>query len=495
MTAAVPTRLLWCAAWSLLAFFVVGSLTASGIVADGLMNLYLGRHVLEHGIPHVDTLTVAGEGRPWIDQQWLAHVMYYGAFRAGEYAAVATFSAAATGVAFGLLAWLMTAGGRSALSAAPWMLGALLATFMNTFVRAQSLVLPLFVLVLALVLVDARQERFRWQPWAGIFLAFVAWANMHGSILLVAFAVSAYAAGRCVVHLRRRSGASAVAYAATALAAPATLFAGPYGVDVAGYYGSVIGNGPIASTVSEWQPAQVGSFASTPYLLLACAVIAAVAYQWARGRRPPVALGAAALGFGLLGATALRYHVWGAIPLALLGCVMTARAKGGGLGDVYGARERRLLATAVAGLLAAVVALEVAYLQRDADDWLIAAPLEEVQAAARLMQDEPELRILADPPSAPALLWIHPEATAGRVGFDARLEHFDERDLQRYFHFALADHPRWLDAADGYDLLLVTRSQHARAARLLERSPEWDVVTRSGEGVLVRRVGAPRPAA
>src|ERR1039457_6685671 len=44
------------------------------LYVDSFYDLYAGRYILRHGIPHWNVVTVASHGAPWIDQQGLAHV-------------------------------------------------------------------------------------------------------------------------------------------------------------------------------------------------------------------------------------------------------------------------------------------------------------------------------------------------------------------------------------------------------------------------------------
>src|SRR5919201_3864204 len=53
------------------------------LVQDSCMTLLSGREIVEHGIPRTETLTAIGHGRQWIDQQWLAQLAFYGAWKAG----------------------------------------------------------------------------------------------------------------------------------------------------------------------------------------------------------------------------------------------------------------------------------------------------------------------------------------------------------------------------------------------------------------------------
>jgi len=53
------------------------------LFGDSYYDLYAGRYIIQHGIPQRNTVTAASHGAPWIDQQWLAHVLYYAVWAAG----------------------------------------------------------------------------------------------------------------------------------------------------------------------------------------------------------------------------------------------------------------------------------------------------------------------------------------------------------------------------------------------------------------------------
>lgn len=74
---------------------------------DTYYDLYAGRYIVAHGIPQRNVITVAASGAQWIDQQWLAHLIYYGAWAAGGYPALAAVSASLVTIGFGVLAFSM----------------------------------------------------------------------------------------------------------------------------------------------------------------------------------------------------------------------------------------------------------------------------------------------------------------------------------------------------------------------------------------------------
>src|SRR5262249_20637019 len=61
---------------------VVGNLP-SELLQDMWLAVAGGREVVEHGLPHHDTLAIWTHGREWVDQQWLAQLFYYGLYAAG----------------------------------------------------------------------------------------------------------------------------------------------------------------------------------------------------------------------------------------------------------------------------------------------------------------------------------------------------------------------------------------------------------------------------
>src|SRR5579862_3638938 len=87
----------------MLAFDAVALSWGRTLGPDTYISLTAGRWISAHGLPRTDHLSVAAAGKPWIDQQWLAHLLFYELWRAGGDAAVAASSALGIGLAIGLL--------------------------------------------------------------------------------------------------------------------------------------------------------------------------------------------------------------------------------------------------------------------------------------------------------------------------------------------------------------------------------------------------------
>jgi hypothetical protein len=70
-------------ALSLTVTAVVIAAPVSMIVPDTWLALVDGRWIAQHGLPHVDQLTVWSHGAHWVDQQWLGQLSFYGLARVG----------------------------------------------------------------------------------------------------------------------------------------------------------------------------------------------------------------------------------------------------------------------------------------------------------------------------------------------------------------------------------------------------------------------------
>jgi hypothetical protein len=113
-----------------------------------------------------------------------------------------------------------------------------------------------------------------------------------------------------------------------------------------------------------------------------------------------------------------------------------------------------------------------------------------IDVAAVLAARNPADRILGDPWSGTAMLWLHP-ATIGRVGFDARMELYSAPELSAYFDFVFVRGHRWQRVTHGYGIIVASRAQDPGLAAALGSLPGWRVVYRDRTGlVLQRQAGA-----
>jgi hypothetical protein len=433
------------------------------LLSDSYMTLFSGRWIAAHGVPHAEIFTVAAHGRPWIDQQWLADLADYGAWRAAGYAGVALLSVLALGCAYALLAAIALRRGASAVVAVCTGLLAIAVTLPASFVRAQVLALPLSALVLWLCLTDAeRSTPSRRLVWLVPVLAL--WANLHGSVLLGAGLSAAYVAVRALRAARAGDRRAALGCALLALACLATVLATPYGTGIVRYYTETVGNRAIAAAAPEWRPPAPGSLVFATTVLLAALGLAAVATHLVRRRPLPWPLIVAGAVTGAATAQASRNEVWFALVAVLLA------AEGARLWLPTAPPSRRFGAALAAGaLLATGVGVGLLF-ARPAAWYERLTPVRALDAAARYAGDHRCVRILGDNVSASALLWHHP-GLAGRVVFDARLELYPQAALRRWLVFQSGTGPGWAASARAGQVLIASTADDPVLGRRLSHLP------------------------
>jgi hypothetical protein len=451
---------------------------ARSLTVDGFLNLYSGRWVARHGLPHHDHLTTAGNGRLWFDQQWLANLLIFRSWQVGGYAGVVLLSALAVTVAFALLFLLLRSRGASPAVSALWTIGALAASLSSVTPRAQVLAFPLFAALLWWLLLFDRPLPW-WSRWLIVPLV-VLWGNLHGSVLICV----AVAAARCIWEaLRaardRRWRDALVLSLLTAAIVGGTLI-NPYGTGIWRYYASVATNGVIASHISEWQPLDVTDVNQLPLLLLIAAAVVVSFRAIAHRHRPPLGWSLLALVSTALVFQSGRQEMWVALVLPVFaGEVSRAMPKIPSSTPAW-ARYPLLACSAALAVLAAVTAL-----WRPAAGYESQLPHAAVAAAAEQLRAMPRATLLGDE-SVTLLLWQQPSAI-GRVGYDIRYEIYSEPQLKSYLSFLDARAPGWPRLASRYDVLLVASAVHPALARAVATSSRWKVVFSRPSGLVALR--------
>jgi hypothetical protein len=384
-----------------------------------------GRLIAQHGLPHVDTLTYWTLGRPWIDQQWGAHLAFYELGRHGGLrlaAVVATACLAGALVAATVATRKLGASSRSAaiglllpLVGAPWL----------AQVRTQSLALVPFVLVYALLACDSRR------PGRRVLLVLpvlVVWANLHGSVVLAAGLTGLYG-----LTLLRRSVARPRALLLV-LGAPLCVLASPYGPDLIGYYRTMFVSAPLREFVSEWGTPTVGKgsavFFISAFLLTAL---------WARHLRVLTSFERWAIALLLIAAmTAVRNAIW----FELAAAVTFPRLLDAAWPSRIAMTPRVRLVNTVLASMAVAVALVVAATQFTRPATWIEGDHTPAAAAAVAAAAGPHGIVLADEEHADWLLWQEP-SLAGRVAYDVRFELFDRREMMAIRSLLVGSRQAW----------------------------------------------------
>jgi hypothetical protein len=376
---------------------------ATQFAADSWLNLLSGREIVEHGLPRHDVLAVVSRGHDWVDQQWLAHLFYYGAYAVGGLSFVArvnivVFLAAVTGVF-----WFARRRGATSVAVALCSVPMLIVGI--DFVRAQVLAEPLFVALVALLASESRR------PTARVALAFpilVLWANIHGSVVLGAALVAALG----LIELRRGARLRPIAL----LVLPgACVFASPYGASLVTYYRATLHNPEFSRHLTEWGSPTFGSLWGV--LLLATALLAVGLV--ARRPRALSSFEVVVLAIALLGALqAVRSIVWFVIAAAMLLPELLAKELARPDQERGLSAGQRAVVAAAAAAAAFLGVLSVAHPGPPlANDWPPAAS----RAVDGVLRSDPQGRVLAGYDVADWLLF-NSKLARGRIAFDGRWE-------------------------------------------------------------------------
>jgi hypothetical protein len=457
------------------AVYLVVAHLQNGVQADSWMVLLAGRDIVAHGLPSHDAFTVWAHGRPWIDQQWLAQVTFYGVERLGGYRLVMLFHAALVLGAFGAACGIARRRGAAALSVT-WIgvLGLLTYYPCAAIMRSQSFAYGLFVGVFALLTQDSRQRSRR------VFFVFpllVVWANLHGSVVVGAALVSIY--GFLALVGARRAPHDGWARGLLLVVVPwACVLASPYADSLPTYYRTLFFDTHFSRYITEWSPTAWGPATAPVYVLV-------VAGVWLLGRARGGATRFEVVAFfftSLLAFQALRNMAWVGLTAvivlpALLDRVRTAPAEP--------RRINRVLASAaIVGALLVIVSTA-----RKSDSWFVVRyPTAAADAAAASAGKNG--RIFANEAYADWLIWNHPDL-AGRIAFDARFELLNTHQLGLVQNFR-ARVGNWRSGAAGYDVLVLSGADETKEIAALTGSHDVRKVAEKKGVVVLHRIAGRR---
>lgn len=453
------------------------TLVSHDLQADTWLGLVDGRAIIHAGLSHQDTTAIMFGGRPFVDQPWLAQLVLYGLVQLGGLSLMAVFCVlllSATLAGATVAARRLGAASRSILLVLPlawWLTFSLVGG-----VRPEALVLPLFVVLLDLLAVDARRMTKR------VYLVIpvlVLWANLHGSAVLAAALIAlrgatlAWERRKCLRE--RRQWVCPVVL----LLAPVCLFATPYGIDTLTYYRSTIFNSALAHNISEWQP-----LASAP-LLFVPAVVGAAMSVWVLRRtwsqlpiwRP--------LALGLLAASALlaqRNAIWFGLAVLVLvaPAIKTTRA-------LSSTRSRSLVNAALAGG-ASLLALGATALVLSRPDPAFQTGFSNgaLEAVRTATTTDSSMRVFADAYIADWLLWRAPELV-GRIAYDDHLELLTPKQFDQLDRLRWVTGRDWSRVVQGYRLVVLTRGTESKAIQALSGEAGAAVLYQDSRDVVILR--------
>jgi hypothetical protein len=473
----VATRSGIVAAWVALAVGLPALIVALSPLStvDLAYGVRIGQLVLGGaGIPRVDAFTFTAAGLPWVDQQWLAHVIFGAVYGLGGWAALQVLWVGVVAATVGLTARAAFVAGAALRTSVIVALAGFMVAAQGLGLRAQ--VVGLLCLAALLVLVAGRRDR----PtllWLAVPLL-AAWANLHGSFVVGLALLAATA-----VEDRRDRSALWRDLAVLAAAVIATL-ANPYGVDAWRYVVSIGADPTISAFVTEWQhtdplqPAGAVFYAS----ITGAAVVLALAVR----RRRPADVGSL-LWLGILaglGAWALRAVAWwgiGAVPVIAV-TAAAARRPRTAAGSAE-ASSRRAPSAAVAVLAVTLAAgLAVAL---PAERRLMDAPAGIADAVRSIAASHSGLRVFDAERWGS---WLELEVPEARYFADSRIELIPVSAWHDYVAVSEAQ-PGWEAILDRWqvDALVLSNGDQPTLVAAVEGSAGWRVVHRDADGVVAVR--------
>jgi hypothetical protein len=412
-------------------------LARAELIGDTWMMLVGGREVAQHGLPHRDTLFLWTHGRPWVDQQWLAQLTYYGLHVAGGVRLVLianTFFVVGAAATVFVFARLRGASPRAIFLIAvllplmaPWALQ----------VRAQAPAQLLFAATFGLLTL---RGRLTWARVGVVLALLLLWANVHGTVVMgagLAMLCGLFAA-KAASGSRRRPALALL------FLSPLCVFASPYGAELGGYYRDLLMNPLLPKFVAEWKTSTPGVLTAVFYSALLWGLFLLVKY----GRRDPlydkVALPLLAVNANMALRSIICFGLAAVIVLTPL------------VDDVLGAtRSLTGKTVARAGLAAGAVAVVVGVVVFSSSntslqqDWPRAA----ADRVALLSSHSGGERVFADATVADWLLWVKPELR-NRIAYDARFELFRSGEFTKLSDYGKKKGDHWPDAASGYNVFL-----------------------------------------
>lgn len=241
---------------------------------DTLWHVAIGRAIVENrAVPWTDTFSYTFTGAPWIAKEWLAQVMFAGAYEIAGWAAVALLAALAFALTLALLQDFLETRLPCASALAITLTAGLLCA-PHLLARPHLLALPLIV-IWARGLIEAVEARDA--PPRRLALVMLAWANVHAGFT-IGFVLAGLSALDAVWRSdpARRRGC-VMRWSVFLLLCLAAACTTPYGHRAMLVTVTLFGSGEPLPYITEWQPLErdllgclgMGAMALTLGLLLA----------------------------------------------------------------------------------------------------------------------------------------------------------------------------------------------------------------------------------
>ena len=433
-------------------------------------------------IPRVDSFTFTVFNRPWLDQQWLAQVVFATVFKLGGqsygWATLAAVQAILVGLTFFPVYLACRASGATPRTASLLTLVGFVVASPALAMRPQLLALPLFAVTLWVIAGRAAHPMRLWL--VPVLTALC--ANIHGSFALFPLVVGIAWLDDLRTHapLRWRT------FTVGALSMVATL-ANPFGIHVWSYAYDLSTNPVIRKTISEWAPVTLAQISG--WFMIGSGLL--VAGYFARRTRPVpwIPLLTLAL-FFVLALSAQRAIVWWGLvtPVVMAGVLAEAAraraAEESSPDETPARREPALPAIVIMGtLLVGIAVLAPWWRGPGFAHYLNAAPPGLTRAVQQL---PPGTRLLAHQPWGS---WFEYAAPDIPVFVDSRIEIVPADIWKDYGQLGFAG-ARWREVLQKYNVQAILADKSSwDLIPTLRADPDWHVAYEDDDGVLFVRTG------
>jgi MFS family permease len=384
---------------------------------DFYLQLLGGRHVVDHGLSVHDPFPTIAHGRPWLNGEWLAEVIFYAIGRAVGFAGIAVAYAGLLALGCGMLLWASRRKGAAMLltGAAAYALG--LPVIVHP--RPAGFTLAAFCgLVVMLVWASKRgpSRRRTAAVLIGVPALVAVWANLHGGFLAGLLLIALFAVGLAIDGRRGLStdrGLIWLAGAAGLLSLIVATVGTPLGPSLWSYIAS-FRNPALARISTEWGP----TYRSPSEALYLVAFGGLAAWLWWRTPAPRRAMPALATA-GCLGLAAMAARNLIFVGPAIVFLILCTQP------DRPVTRIRPLAGAAIATALASLVGI-AAVLGPPRN----ASPLGSSLVSYAIAHPPRSGRIASYAGVGSYILWRAPHT---RVVLNGWLEHFTSRQLRETY--------------------------------------------------------------
>jgi hypothetical protein len=465
------------ALWTFIAVSVtaIGGLVARVGAVDLAYDVRLGSMMLDtHHLVRADSFTFTVPGRPWVDQQWGAQVLFAFVHGHGGWSALLIMRAAMIAATFWFVYRSCRGVGGGRRVSALLTIGSFSASMLALALRPQLFGFLLFSIAVWLVV---ERDRHPGRLWLLPPLVAV-WANLHGSFFLAPLLLAL----AWVDDRRRRAQTSRTVLLVGAASVIATLI-NPFGARVWQYVVDLSTNPSITQTITEWQPPTVKNPAGAAFFLSAALTAAFFARRPTPTPWPTLLTLATFFGLGLLAGRGMFW--WDLIVPSVVAAHLEPKP------SVDERPVPLLIAGTIVALLSVLIlSLTPPWRARSAlapPSMLRDAPPGITQQLSTLL--EPGQRVFAAQRWAS---WFELAFPENPVFVDSRIEMFPERLWDEYYAVS-AGLDGWQRVLERWrvDVVVVTPSQQGDLIPRIGSDDGWRLVYEDGDGAIF----VPRPTA